>query len=151
MPPRRRTTTFARSPSMEPTVWRNGVLRSGGLRTQACGHLTCRTAHTLGTPVRREPPKGIRPLSGKVAVVTGAASGIGRALALALRAKESHLALVDVDADGLAAVQCELETSGSQRVSVHRADVGDRERMQAVADEVVRAHGAVHVLVNNAG
>lgn len=94
------------------------------------------------------PRKGIRNLSDKVAVVTGAASGIGRCLALGLRDKGCRLALVDIDARGLELVRAELE--GAQ-VTTHVADVSNRDRMRALADEVAAAHGAVHVLINNAG
>lgn len=83
-------------------------------------------------------------------VVTGAASGIGRALARGLSAKGAHLALVDLDDARLADVTAELEGTG-QRVSRHLADVGDRQRMQALPDEVVAVHGGVDVLINNAG
>ena len=95
---------------------------------------------------------GIRELNGKVAVVTGAASGIGRALALGLRQKCCHLALVDSDHDGLTRLHAELVGSGrAQVVTTHVADVGERARMRELAREVVEAHGAVHVLINSAG
>src|SRR5688572_10275465 len=94
---------------------------------------------------------GIRQLSGKVAVVTGAASGIGRALALGLWEKGCHLALVDLDQDGLTRLHFELSGSGrDQTVTAHVANVGERVRMRELAPEVVEAHGAVHVLINNA-
>ena len=92
----------------------------------------------------------MRILKDKVVVVTGAASGIGRGLARGLSAKGAHLALVDLDEARLADVAAELEATG-QRVSRHVADVGDRQRMQALPDEVVAVHGGVDVLINNAG
>lgn len=96
--------------------------------------------------------KGIRRLSGKVAVITGAASGIGRALALRLWDKGCHLALVDLDEDGLTQLQHELlESCRRQTVTTHVANVGDRMRMRDLASEVAGAHGAVHLLINNAG
>lgn len=99
--------------------------------------------------------RGIRQLSGKVAVITGAASGIGRALAIGLWKKGCHLALVDVDRDGLSSLDHQLNASGApghrQTLTTHVASVADRLRMQELAREVVKAHGSVHVLINNAG
>lgn len=98
------------------------------------------------------PRKGIRDLTGKVAVVTGAANGIGRALALGLWGKGCHLALVDLDQDGLTSLQLSLSGSGRDQIATtHVANVGDRARMQELATEVAAAHRAVHVLINNAG
>lgn len=101
---------------------------------------------------RTAPRKGLPHLSGTVAVVTGAASGIGRALALGLRDKGCHLALVDLDHDGLTRLHAELTGSSSDRtLTTHVANVSDRGRMRDLAREVAAAHGAVHVLINNAG
>lgn len=83
-----------------------------------------------------------------VAVVTGAASGIGRALALHLAAAGARLALADVRVTEL------TETArliNGDRVSIHNLDVSDREGVAAFADEVVRQHGHVNLLINNAG
>lgn len=96
--------------------------------------------------------KGIRQLDGKVAVVTGAASGIGRALAQGLLCKGCHLALVDIDEPGLKTLREELAGSHANRlVTTHVADVSHPNRMREVACEVASAHRAVHVLINNAG
>lgn len=89
-------------------------------------------------------------LEGRVAVVTGAGSGIGRATARALQREGCHLALVDVVPQRLADVRAAL-ADPARRVSVHVADVSDRARMEALPGEVLAEHGAVHVLVNNAG
>lgn len=95
---------------------------------------------------------GIRDLAGRVAVVTGAASGIGRALTRALWSTGCHVALVDIDADGLAHLTDELGRTGRpQRASQHVVNVADREAMRQLPADVLAAHGAVHVLVNNAG
>ena len=96
--------------------------------------------------------KGLSELRGRVAVITGAASGIGRALARQLRDVGCHLALIDMDADGLARLQQELAAiDNGRRVSVHAANVSDKTRMRAVADEVIAAHRTVNLLINNAG
>ena len=96
--------------------------------------------------------KGLTELGGKVAVITGAASGIGHALSLQLRDQGCHLALLDIDSAGLKRLQTELASSSHDcRLSLHVADVSDRERMRAVSDEVVASHRAVHLLVNCAG
>jgi len=92
----------------------------------------------------------MRDLASKVVVVTGAASGIGAALARGLAAKGAHLALVDVDEPGLLGLVDQLAAPG-RRVSHHLVDVADRERMQALPAEVVAVHGGVDVLINNAG
>ncbi len=96
--------------------------------------------------------KGLPRLAGKVVVVTGAASGIGRELALQLASKGCRLALVDIDEQGLAVLVTHLsETHADCTVTTHIANVADRERMRTLAPEVAAAHGIIHVLINNAG
>jgi short-subunit dehydrogenase len=92
----------------------------------------------------------MRTLTDRVAVVTGAGSGIGRALAAALARKGAHLALVDVDEASLAESAGRVRTAG-RRLSTHVVDVADRAAMAALPAAVLAAHGHVHVLVNNAG
>ena len=87
-------------------------------------------------------------LSGKLAVITGAASGIGRALAVQLAERGADLALADIDADGLE------ETAASVtgvECTTHVVDVADRPAMEAFASQVVAQHGRVDLLINNAG
>jgi len=85
----------------------------------------------------------------RIAVVTGAGSGIGRALSVALAGRGADLALSDVDFEGL---QETARMCGSaSRVEVYRLDVADRAAVVAHADEVAQAFGAVHLVVNNAG
>ena len=89
-------------------------------------------------------------LAGRVAVVTGAGSGIGRATSLALAERGCRLALVDVQAPGAEETRELVEAAGS-RASVHLADVSDADRVAELPGEVVEEHGACHILVNNAG
>ncbi len=89
-------------------------------------------------------------LDGRVAVVTGAAHGIGAAVAEALAEQGCALALVDVDDGGLQAEARRLEAI-TDRVSCHRVDVSRRSEMVLLPQAVIEAHGAVHILVNNAG
>jgi short-subunit dehydrogenase len=81
-----------------------------------------------------------------VAVVTGAAGGIGRALALELASRGARLALIDIDKAGLHTV-----ASLMSRSSTHICDVADPGAVQNAANAVAAMHGAVHILVNNAG
>jgi NAD(P)-dependent dehydrogenase (short-subunit alcohol dehydrogenase family) len=92
----------------------------------------------------------MRELKGKVAVVSGAASGIGRAVSLELAREGCDLAICDVDAAGLEQTANEVRALG-RRVSSHRVDVADREQMARYADQVVAEFGRVEILVNNAG
>ncbi|NAZ81814.1 SDR family NAD(P)-dependent oxidoreductase [Kineococcus sp. R8] len=89
---------------------------------------------------------------GKVAVVTGAGSGIGRQLALELARRGARLALCDVDQAGLAAT-AGLVRAAVPAVGVHtaRLDVSDRLAVEAYAADVVAHHGVVHQVYNNAG
>jgi short-subunit dehydrogenase len=92
----------------------------------------------------------MRTLSNRVSVVTGAASGIGRATARVLAERGSHLALCDVNRSGLESLANELAATGRQ-ISIHAVDVSDKARMAALPQAVLDRHGAVHVLINNAG
>lgn len=89
-------------------------------------------------------------LKGGVAVVTGAASGIGAALAGVLAARGCNVALADVNAAGLRDVAAQARSRGVE-VSEHRLDVADREAVAAFPEAVLAAHSRVSVLVNNAG
>ena len=85
----------------------------------------------------------------KVAVVTGAASGIGRAVARSLAARGCNVALADVNTDGLAEIARLI--GNSVRVTRHTLDVADRDAIAAFPAEIEAAHGGVDILVNNAG
>lgn len=88
--------------------------------------------------------------AGKVAIVTGAASGIGRATALALAKRGCAIALADIDPNGLESIEKELVERGTT-VSTHPVDVSSSDQMESFAAEVEAAHGAAHILINNAG
>jgi short-subunit dehydrogenase len=89
-------------------------------------------------------------LRGGVAVVTGAASGIGRALAQQLSAAGSALALADIDEKGLVETADALSRK-SAAVSTHVVDVADEAGVSAFAKDVSSRHGRVTLLINNAG
>ncbi|MET1036772.1 MAG: SDR family oxidoreductase [Aeromicrobium sp.] len=88
--------------------------------------------------------------TGKVAVVTGAASGIGRALAIELARRGARLAISDVDVAGLAETETLVRAEGAE-VRSDPLDVSQRELVLAYADTVVEHFGAVNLVVNNAG
>jgi short-subunit dehydrogenase len=85
-----------------------------------------------------------------VAVVTGAGSGIGRALAQKLAAAGSALALADVDEKGLAETTASL-TKASTEVTTHVVDVSQEEAVRDFAEDVASRHARVTLLINNAG
>ncbi len=89
-------------------------------------------------------------LSGRVAAITGAGSGIGRALAVELAHRGAHLALSDIDDDGLLDTVALCEGVGVKVTSQH-LDVADRAAVFAWADQVVAEHGRVNLIFNNAG
>src|ERR1051325_4374605 len=86
----------------------------------------------------------------KVALITGAGSGIGRALAISLARRGCHLALVDIQADGLketAALLAQWNVESSE----HVLDVQDIDSILALPEAVISRHGRLDLLINNAG
>ena len=88
--------------------------------------------------------------AGKVAVVTGAGSGIGQALAVELARSGAKLAISDISTDGLADTQARIEAIGAP-VRADRLDVTDRERFVEYAEAVNDHYGTVNQVYNNAG
>lgn len=84
----------------------------------------------------------------KVAVITGAASGIGRGLATELAARGARLALADVDVNGLEETQ---RLCGEEQCQTYRVDVSQKSEVYGLADAVKNDFGEVHYLFNNAG
>lgn len=89
-------------------------------------------------------------LSGKTAVITGAAEGIGHAIASRAAAEGMNLVLADINADKLQAAVAEFEAR-SVPVIGHRVDVSAAAQVDALADAAFARFGNVHLLVNNAG
>ena len=89
-------------------------------------------------------------LEGKIALVTGSAHGIGKAVALRLAEEGADLVLVDVDAGALAEVVAQVEASG-RRVLSSNADVTLGDEVEALVEKVLGAFGRVDLLINNVG
>ena len=83
---------------------------------------------------------GLKDLAGKVAVVTGGASGIGLGIAQALKAEGMQIVIADVEQAALDTAAAELGAMGV------RCDVSSMDSVQALADQVLQRFGAIHVL-----
>jgi short-subunit dehydrogenase len=90
-------------------------------------------------------------IHGAAAAVTGAASGIGRALALQLAARGCDLALADRDEAGLKTVAAEIAAAHPLKLSLHRVDVAEPDQIAAFAQAAVTAHPSLNIVINNAG
>jgi short-subunit dehydrogenase len=92
-------------------------------------------------------------IRGTAAAVTGAASGIGRSLAIELAARGCDLALADRDEAGLQAVAAEIGTAGAgqRKVTIHRVDVSEPAEITGFAQTAVQNHPGLNIVINNAG
>jgi NAD(P)-dependent dehydrogenase (short-subunit alcohol dehydrogenase family) len=92
----------------------------------------------------------MKQLKGKVAAVTGAASGLGRSMALAFAAEGMDLALADVDEVSLSSVQDEVLAKGVRAITL-KVDVANAQQIDVFRDQTLTRLGGVHVVCNNAG
>jgi short-subunit dehydrogenase len=86
---------------------------------------------------------------GKVVVITGAANGLGKALAIEYYHQGYHLALIDIDKEGLEKLHEELALNS--HVSIHIADVADEQQVLLIKEAILQYHERVDMLINNAG
>jgi NAD(P)-dependent dehydrogenase (short-subunit alcohol dehydrogenase family) len=97
----------------------------------------------------------MKSFDGRIAVITGAGTGMGRELAVQLAAEGCHVAFCDVSLTNMAETRrlCEERAPTGTRVTAHRCDVSDESQVLAFRDEVLAQHGSesVHLLFNNAG
>jgi 2-hydroxycyclohexanecarboxyl-CoA dehydrogenase len=92
----------------------------------------------------------MRRLEGRIAIITGAASGIGEAAAHRLAAEGALTVVTDIDEPGATKVAEAVAATGS-KVTAMRCDVRDRKSVERVVEEAVRLHGRLDIMVNNAG
>jgi meso-butanediol dehydrogenase/(S,S)-butanediol dehydrogenase/diacetyl reductase len=105
--------------------------------------------HTASRSVRIE-KESVTPIDGKVVLVTGAAQGIGRAIALRLASDGADVAIVDVNPGKMQAVADEVTKIG-RKATIFKADVTARDQVFAAVDHAERQLGRFDVMVNNAG
>jgi acetoin reductase-like protein len=92
----------------------------------------------------------MRTIEGKVALVTGAARGIGRAIALRFAREGADVAVADLNVDGVRSVAAEIEALGQRSLAVG-VDVRSLVQIRTMVDQVVGSFGRIDVLANNAG
>jgi short-subunit dehydrogenase len=90
-------------------------------------------------------------IRGAAAAVTGAASGIGRALALELAARGCDLALADRDEAGLQAVAAEIKGLHASKLTIHRVDVAEPAQIEEFTQAAIAGHPGLNIVINNAG
>ena len=92
----------------------------------------------------------MKQLDGKIAVITGAASGIGLALTKTFLSEGMKVVMADIDENSLSKTASELETEGAEVLGV-LCDVSDASSVETLADAAIKNFGVPHVLCNNAG
>jgi short-subunit dehydrogenase len=90
-------------------------------------------------------------ITGSTAAITGAASGIGRGLALEFAARGCDVALADLDEAGLTAVAEEIKRVHRRKVSTHRVDVSNPRQIEEFAKAAIAQHPGLNIVINNAG
>jgi NAD(P)-dependent dehydrogenase (short-subunit alcohol dehydrogenase family) len=92
----------------------------------------------------------VKSFTGRTAVITGGASGIGRAVADRFAREGMRIVLADIEQSPLDRAVAEMNASGAQVIGV-RTDVADYSQLEALAQESIETFGAIHILCNNAG
>ena len=92
----------------------------------------------------------MKQLQGKVAVITGGASGLGRAMAERFAHEGMNIVLADIEPNALAKAEAEMKAAGARVIGV-RTDVSKAADVEALAQATLAAYGAVHLVANNAG
>lgn len=90
-------------------------------------------------------------LEDRIALVTGAGSGMGRAIALRFAGEGAHVIVTDLDRGAAEAVTREIAHAGHGSAEAHALDVADREQQRRLFERIASDHGVLHVVVNNAG
>lgn len=90
------------------------------------------------------------PFIHKTAIITGAASGLGKALALELYRQGANLALIDIDLAGLQQLAATLQND-TQTTTIHQADIADEQQVIAARKQILEQHSQIDLLINNAG
>lgn len=88
-------------------------------------------------------------MNNKVAVITGSANGLGKALAIELYKRGCHLALLDIDFAGLLQLKTDLQNE-NQKITIYQTDISTEEEVIAAGKKIIDEHGYVDILINNA-